>query len=554
MIYIYNRPLLRGLLCSLKSYTYTYDVLNRITGATHSDPNYHLSLVAYDKMGNITRLTRNGHRDVSASSFGLMDDLTYSYQGNQLQAVDDAIAASAVTGFKDGAEAATEYFYDGNGNMTRDDNKGITNISYNHLNLPVQISFASGNIQYIYDVSGAKLKKTVTEGSSVTVTDYANGFVYENNTLQFFNTAEGYVYKDGGGQFRYVYQYRDHLNNIRVSYTDGNGDGTITQDELIEENTYYPFGLLVRGINDGIGALGNSVAQRWKFGGKELQDELNLQWYDITARNYDPALGRWMNIDPLAEQMRRHSPYNYAFDNPIYFIDPDGRAPSGLGNPIKKLVNKAAKKLGRQGKQKRLKQIVNDPKASKADKGWVKSEMNQIEKGKRKSIRNPPGKDLAHERGREAAKGYGYEHSNLQNRADHRRQHKYDDYGRKNKERPIKEAVVAAGTMAIEEVNASKSGSYLATAENQQMVENLGSDAAALGADLTNAVEKPGTFIFGADSEFGKFLDEINPMNLGFSDLFNFMDETLNGSNSSNNSKTGTSKYSEKPIPLIEQY
>ncbi|WP_340067330.1 RHS repeat-associated core domain-containing protein [Ascidiimonas aurantiaca] len=312
---------------SLKHYRYEYDALNRLVSATHSNPNYTLGLVQYDKMGNITKLTRNGHRDVSASSFGLMDDLTYSYQGNQLQAVDDAIAASAVTGFKDGAEATTEYFYDGNGNMTRDDNKGITNITYNHLNLPTQVSFANGNIQYTYDATGAKLRKTVTDNGNITTTDYLGGYVYENGQLQFFNTSEGYVYKDGGGQFRYVYQYKDHLENIRVSYSDGNGDGTITQDELIEENTYYPFGLRVRGVNDGIGALGNSVAQRWKFGGKELQDELNLQWYDITARNYDPALGRWMNIDPLAEMMRRHSPYNYAFDNPIYFMDPDGMAP-----------------------------------------------------------------------------------------------------------------------------------------------------------------------------------------------------------------------------------
>ena len=88
--------------------------------------------------------------------------------------------------------------------------------------------------------------------------------------------------------------------------------------------------MLHKGYNSNISANGNSVAQKRKFGGNELQDELGLQWYDITARNYDPALGRWMNLDPLAENMTRHSPYNYAFDNPIYFIDPDGMMPFGF--------------------------------------------------------------------------------------------------------------------------------------------------------------------------------------------------------------------------------
>ncbi|NAS12900.1 RHS repeat-associated core domain-containing protein [Poritiphilus flavus] len=160
-------------------------------------------------------------------------------------------------------------------------------------------------------------------------TDYAGNYIYENSTLQFFNHSEGYITPNGLGGYDYVYRFKDHLDNTRLSYTDANNDGNIATSEIIKETNYYPFGLSHKGYNGNVSSYGNSVAKKYMFGGKEYQDEHDLKWYDITARNYDPALGRWMNLDPLAEQMRRHSPYNYAFDNPVYFIDPDGMAPQG---------------------------------------------------------------------------------------------------------------------------------------------------------------------------------------------------------------------------------
>ncbi|UII76992.1 DUF6443 domain-containing protein [Flagellimonas sp. HMM57] len=312
---------------SLKHYRYSYDALNRITGAIDNTGRYNLADVTYDKMGNLETLKRLGWTSASPSlanntGFGTMDDLVYTYDsGNKLTNVADN-NASDTYGFVDANGSGTEYTYDVNGNMTSDANKGITSITYNHLNLPMSISINgngnNGTISYIYDATGTKLRKTV--GSSVT--DYAGNFVYQNGQLQFFNHLEGYVTPDGQGSYDYVYNYKDHLGNVRLSFMDNNGT-----TEIVEENNYYPFGLEHKGYNDVVSPLGNSTAQRWKFGGKEYQEELGLEWYDVSARNYDPALGRWMNIDPLAEQMRRHSPYNYAFNNPIIFTDPDGMSP-----------------------------------------------------------------------------------------------------------------------------------------------------------------------------------------------------------------------------------
>lgn len=150
----------------------------------------------------------------------------------------------------------------------------------------------NGTINYIYDATGVKLRKTVdnTGESSVTITDYAGNYVYEgpsgNTQLQFFSQPEGYIKVDND-QYGYVYQYKDHLGNIRLSFTDDpSNPGTPT---IVEENNYYPFGLKHKGYNSGgDSSLGNDAAQRWKFGGKEYQQDMDLNWYDVTARNYDP--------------------------------------------------------------------------------------------------------------------------------------------------------------------------------------------------------------------------------------------------------------------------
>ncbi len=161
----------------------------------------------------------------------------------------------------------------------------------------------------------------------VKITSYAGNYIYEKESttesLQFFSHPEGYVEKNGSN-FNYVYQYKDHLGNVRLSYADTDNNGIIdANSEIISEKNYYPFGLTHKGYNN-IVQNSNSVASKFKYNGKELNDELGLDWYDYGARNYDAALGRWMNIDPHAETYYDISPYNYAANSPIIFADPDG--------------------------------------------------------------------------------------------------------------------------------------------------------------------------------------------------------------------------------------
>ncbi|WP_242412058.1 DUF6443 domain-containing protein [Flavobacterium sp. Root186] len=307
---------------TLRGYGYVYDKLNRLkTGIFKQNGivnNFYDETLTYDKNGNIMSLMRNG----DPAGVKQIDNLVYSYGAgnslNQLTKVVDNATTYKAGGFVDSAaNTVDDYAYDANGNMIKDNNKNITVITYNHLNLPAKITFtATGNIVYLYNAAGQKVQKIVIETAKPAVTtDYLGGYQYDNAALKFFPTTEGYV-EPVSGSYKYVYQYKDHLGNIRLSY-----DKTLA---IKEESNFYPFGLKQEGYN----TVKTGVENKYKYNGKELQDELGLNFYDYGARNYDPVIGRWMNIDPLAEKMRRFSPYNYAFDNPIYFIDPDGMAPN----------------------------------------------------------------------------------------------------------------------------------------------------------------------------------------------------------------------------------
>ena len=299
---------------TIRGYKFTYDGLSRLMNATYGETagintntnRFSENVTAYDKNGNIKTLQRYGQ--TAASSYGLIDNLTFTLAGNQLSRVDDAAAASAYNGgfeFKDGVKQANEYTYDSNGNLTKDLNKGISTITYNVLNLPNMVTFSDGStIAYTYGADGTKLKTVHKTGSTTTTTDYCGNVVYENGVQKLLLTDEGYVTLSDG---KYHYYLKDHQGNNRV---------VINQSGTVEEtNHYYPFG----GV---FASTGNT--QPYKYNGKELDTKKGLNWYDYGARHYDAALGRFTTNDPLAEKYYSMSPYTYCADNPVKFIDPNG--------------------------------------------------------------------------------------------------------------------------------------------------------------------------------------------------------------------------------------
>ena len=338
---------------------YEYDLQNRLATTVYMQGGMAADTMltngegfSYDKMGNITRLERY-------SGTTQIDDLTFTYDGNQVVSVQDAAGSQnlyALKEYQDLADEETECTYDANGNLTRDLDRGITNIRYNRLNLPEWVTFTNGDrISMDYDATGRLLEMSCTNLSTKLMPLIVDGERVQAN----IPVTEGYgtLYGDGiDYEYEYVYDEttghsRPTITNVRVHHPEGYADvsqryyaedhfyyyrydylGNVCEvwspgwemapdsfapPHVAQQTRYYPSGLpkvplLVEGL------------QPYKYGGKEYVEGHGWDMYDSGARWYYPAIMRTTSPDPLAERHYDTSPYAWCGNNPMRNIDPTG--------------------------------------------------------------------------------------------------------------------------------------------------------------------------------------------------------------------------------------
>jgi RHS repeat-associated protein len=314
-----------------RTYNYTYDKASRLLsgaytgGNTAIGENYSLAGMAYDNNGNIKTMQRYGITAgtvAAPTAYGLIDDMAYTNLGtntysNRLLKVQDNITSNLADrgDFTDGSNGTNnDYLYYTDGSLKTDNNKGINTISYNRFNLTKTVTMGANTISYEYDGNGMKLKKKTTEG---TETIYAGSLILEktagNLAIYQISHAEGRYTPT----LNYEYTYADHLGNTRLMYNVQAGVATKTQT-----NAYDPWGLELSGINYQQGQI-----NKYKFLAREKQ--LEIGYFDLYNRFYDPQIGRFIIIDPLpdVEEQESQGPFNYALNSPVLLSDPNGDCP-----------------------------------------------------------------------------------------------------------------------------------------------------------------------------------------------------------------------------------
>jgi RHS repeat-associated protein len=344
-------------------YTYKYDQLNRIVamqqqvlatnttawGNTTGITQAYAESYTYDANGNILTLNRNGNKPTGWR----MDELTYHYipNSNKLGHVTDAIGANAYTDaeVKDvETQAAGNYQYDEIGNMTKDVAEGIDIIQWTVYGKIRSITKTNGTtISYAYDAAGNRVQKTVSgavglgnatityyvrdaQGNTLALYEQVNSGTITLTEQHLYGSSRLGIYKPvqpGITIARREYELSNHLGNVLAVISDrklpvdvGN-NGTIDYytAEVLSQNDYYPFGMSMPGRK--YSAAGG---YRYGFNGKEKSDEIVEGDLDFGARIYDSRLGRWLSVDPQASKYPDESPYVFAANSPILYIDPDG--------------------------------------------------------------------------------------------------------------------------------------------------------------------------------------------------------------------------------------
>ncbi len=182
--------------------------------------------------------------------------------------------------------------------------------------------------EYTYDGDGRKQRVVYTtsktdllvpmgsivppQGTNISTTlerDYCGNMIYENGKLKKILIEGGYI-NTAGPKMYYCYYMKDHLGSNRICSR---------EDSLtVQKDSYYPFGVLQLDRR-------TTRLQSYKYNGKELDGMHGLDWHDYGARHYDATTGRWMCIDPMAGKYYDVSPYAYCKNNPVKYVDPDGR-------------------------------------------------------------------------------------------------------------------------------------------------------------------------------------------------------------------------------------
>ena len=300
----------RGQQGPVESYTYAYDRAGRLTEAVRTSNSfetiermtlkgsyapYSETGITYDRNGNMLSLSRIGRSGA--------DSFIMGYEGNQLRFVS-----------RNGT-ALGNCYHDPNGNMSYAPHMGMS-FSFNGRNY-IEKVYTNGStlVNYSYLADGSKLSATDGEGDGLL---YRGSLIYRKTgddiELESAAFSEGRFVRSAGGIIRPMIHITDHLGSVRAVV-----DGLTGQ--TVETNDYYPFGSRWED-EDGISDLTN----RYRFNGKEDQEgEFGVPTLDYGARHYTTSSARWLSMDPLSEKYYGISPYAFCNNDPVNFVDLDGR-------------------------------------------------------------------------------------------------------------------------------------------------------------------------------------------------------------------------------------